>query len=174
MIQELVLRELNTDDEMAFLNGLNEWSEADRSWFTFVWKPGMSHEEHLKALADNKDQSKISNEFVPSTMLYGFSDNVIVGRFNIRHYLNKNLEKRGGHVGYAVNPTYRGRGYATEMFRLGLDYCKKMNLKKILITCSDSNVPSWKIIEKFNGKLENTVLDKVKNEHIRRYWLEFL
>jgi predicted acetyltransferase len=51
----------------------------------------MSHAEHLQILQDQKDKSKLPPNRVPSTMLYGFVNNEVVGRFNIRHELNQNL-----------------------------------------------------------------------------------
>ncbi len=42
---------------------------------------------------------------VRHTLLYGFLNNEIVGRVSIRHELNENLRKRGGHIGYAVAKT---------------------------------------------------------------------
>lgn len=171
MSNDLVLRELNEHDEEAFLAGYEDWKEGDLNWYSFIWRPGMSHAEHLSLLRDQKDQNKIPNNRVPSTMLYGFVGGEIIGRFNIRHELNTYLLERGGHVGYSVGLRHRKKGFATEMFRQGLKFCQKLGLEKILITCADQNTPSWKIIEKFGGSLENRIFDKEHNEFVRRYWL---
>ena len=48
----LFLRELNADDEAAFLRGYEDWKNEDLSWYSFIWKPGMSHAEHLKILEE--------------------------------------------------------------------------------------------------------------------------
>jgi predicted acetyltransferase/ADP-ribose pyrophosphatase YjhB (NUDIX family) len=168
----LILRELNMNDEAAFLRGCEDWKIESLTWYTFVWKPGMSHAEHLQILKDQKIQLNLPSHLVPSTMLYGFVNGEIIGRFNIRHELNAYLAERGGHIGYSVNPSQRKNGYASEMFRKGVEHCKKLGLKKLLITCSDDNLPSWKIIEKFGGCLENRIFDAGKNELVRRYWLD--
>ncbi|MFN3696609.1 MAG: GNAT family N-acetyltransferase [Pseudobdellovibrio sp.] len=168
----MILRELTSRDEQPFLKWVNDWKNESLSWATFAWKPGMSHAEHLQILQDQKDKSKIPAHLVPSTMLYAFVNDDIVGRFNIRHELNDNLLQRGGHIGYAVSPHHRKKGHATEIFRLGMQHCLELGLNRVLITCSDENVPSWKIIEKFHGDLENKVFDQDKAEYIRRYWLD--
>jgi len=168
---KLLLRELGPNDESAFLSWYEMWKNDDPEWATFIWKPGMSHDEHLQKLQDQKDSSKIASHFVPSTMMYAFVDNEIVGRINIRHNLNENLQKRGGHVGYAVGTSHRRKGYAKEMFKQALTYCKTLGLRKILVTCGDSNEGSWKVIEAFGGSLENRVFD-TKEELIRRYWVD--
>ena len=168
----LTLRELEPHDEQAFLAGYNDWKDDDLSWYTFAWKPGMSHQEHLQILKDQKDKTKIPKNRVPGTMLYGFVHGEIIGRFNIRHELNPHLLERGGNVGYAVAARHRKKGYASEMFRLGKAYCKQLSLQKILITCADQNIASWKIIEKFGGQLENKIFDSEEKEWIRRYWMQ--
>ncbi len=45
---QLVLRELTKDDEVAFLKGLEDWKDDDLDWYTFVWNPGMSHQDTLR------------------------------------------------------------------------------------------------------------------------------
>ena len=168
----LFLRELNAEDEAAFLRGYEDWKDQPLSWYSFVWKPGMSHAEHLNILEEQKDKSNLPAPRVPSTMLYGFVDGEIIGRFNIRHEINASLLVRGGNIGYSVSPQKRNQGLASEMLRKGIEYCKQIGLTQILITCDDLNVPSWKIIEKFGSSLENRIYDSEKNEFVRRYWLD--
>ncbi len=168
----LILRELNEQDEPAFLKWYDSWVGDDPHWATFIWQPGMTHHEHLQKLRDSKDQTKIPPQFVPSTMLYAFLDDEIVGRLSIRHRLNKNLEKRGGHIGYSVGKEHRQKGYAKEMFRQALHYCRNLNLTQILVTCDDQNEASWRVIEAFGGSLENQIQDPEENRLIRRYWVD--
>lgn len=165
----LVLRELTQDDEIAFLNGFNDWKDEDISWYSFIWKPGMDFHQHLIQLENQKDKNKIESHRVPSTMLYAFVDGKIVGQLSVRHDLNDNLKLRGGHLGYAVSPKHRKKGYATEIFRQGLRFCSDLGLQKILVTCSDENIGSWKIIEKFSAHLESRFKDETNNEFVRRY-----
>lgn len=169
---KLVLRELAQQDEIAFLRGFEDWKNEEPTWYSFVWKPGMTHAEHLERLKDQKDKNKVPSHFVPSTMLYAFVNQEIVGRISIRHELNPFLLKRGGHVGYAVSPRHRKNGYATEIFKQALLVCESMNLHKILITCAKENVPSWKVIEKFGGILENEFFDDKDNQMVLRYWID--
>lgn len=171
-MKNIVLRELNINDEKAFLKGLQEWENEGLSWYTFIWKPEMSFQEHLKKLEEYKDQKNLPSHFAPNTMYYAFLENQIIGRFNLRHQLNENLLQRGGHIGYAVSPLHRRQGFALEILRQGLDHARHLNHKKVLITCSDDNVPSWKIIEKLQGQLEYKILDPQENELIRRYWID--
>lgn len=167
---KLILRELNESDEQAFLEGAKEWGGESPHWYSFIW-PDVQFSEMLDILKKETLSVGLKPDRVPHTMLYAFLDEKIIGRVSVRHTLNDHLRKRGGHIGYAVAKTYRGKGYATEMVRQVLDYCKKINLTSIMVTCADDNIPSWKIIEKFHGKLEDRVWDEKDKKMIRRYWI---
>jgi predicted acetyltransferase len=173
-MNNLILRTVRPEDEAAFFLGLKEWDGEDLDWYTFAWKPGMSFLEMLQILRDEESGTDLPVGRVPATMLYGFIDGAIIGRVNIRHSLNERLRARGGHIGYSVAPRYRKKGYALEMLRQSLDYCKRLKLSSVMISCADSNVASWKIIEKNGGVLEDNVWDAEDKETIRRYWIRLL
>ena len=54
-----------------------------------------------------------SEERVPARtyFLVRESDSRIVGMINIRTALNERLSKYGGHIGYGIRPTERGKGF---------------------------------------------------------------
>ena len=59
------------------------------------------------------DYTRVPNEEkVPARtyFLVRESDQRIVGMINIRLVLNKKLKKYGGHIGYSIRPTERGKG----------------------------------------------------------------
>ncbi len=96
----------------------------------------------------------IPGDHVPCTFMFAFIGERIVGRTSIRHELNENLRKDGGHIGYAVTPSDRQKGYATEILKQSLAFCiKELNLNEILITCDDDNIASIKTIDKNGGVL---------------------
>lgn len=167
----LVLRELAQSDKQAFLDGLHEWVGESTHWYSFVWKNGLSFEEMLEVLRKEAAGIDLAPGRVPHTMLYGFLDGAIVGRVSVRHMLNDHLRKRGGHLGYAVARRFRGNGHATEMVRQALEFCHAMGMRSIMVTCADVNIPSWKIVEKFGGKLQDRAWDEEDEEMIRRYWI---
>jgi predicted acetyltransferase len=51
-----------------------------------------------------------------------------------------------GHIGYAVVPWKRGRGYATEALRQILPYARAEGLARVQITCDDDNEASMRVI----------------------------
>jgi len=59
-----------------------------------------------------------------------------------------------GHVGYAIVPWKRRRGYATEALRLILPVAYEVGVRRLQITCDEDNFPSRRVIEANGGKLE--------------------
>ena len=167
------LREITKDDEHAFLEGAKAWTGEDPNWYSFFWREGIPYQDYLEVLRKEKSGIDLKPNRVPHSMLYGFVDGKIIGRVSIRHELNDQLRKRGGNIGYSVAPKFRKKGYATQMLGQALDYCRdELKLEKILITCADKNIPSWKLIEKYNGELQDIVWDEKESEDLRRYWVK--
>jgi predicted acetyltransferase len=86
--------------------------------------------------------------------------------------LNKFLFNEGGHIGYSIRPTEREKGYGTLILNLGLEKCRELNLKKILLTCDKTNIASGKVIQNNGGMLENELYSEAFSEMIQRYWIE--
>ncbi|NQZ02290.1 MAG: GNAT family N-acetyltransferase [Bdellovibrionales bacterium] len=163
------LAELKEFTEQDFVYGMLEWIGEDPEWFSFDWKPGMPHSDHLEKLENNRLGQNLPEGIVPSTMLYAQYEGVLVGRVNIRHHLNKNLEERGGHVGYAIAPRFRGKGLGLEMVKQSLQHCKQIGLTSLLITCASANTASIKIIEAIGGELIEECFDDQAAEPIKKF-----
>lgn len=168
----LVLRELTADDAEAFLDGLRAWDGDDPSWHSFVWRDGLDYAEMLAILDRERRGVDLAPGRVQHTMLYAFVDGRIVGRCSVRHALSDTLRRRGGHVGYAVAPPYRGRGHAGEILRQGLAHCASLGIPSIMLTCDDANVASWRTIERAGGRLAEIEWQAETAGHIRRYWID--
>ena len=91
---------------------------------------------------------------------------------HIRIRLTDSLLRYGGHIGYGINPKYWKQGYGKELLRLGLEKYKDLiEEDKILITCDDDNIGSYKIIEANGGILDNKVENEDSGERfLTRRW----
>lgn len=128
-------------------------------------------EEWYSAFSDNLDEETVRETLVPATtyMAISINDGHLIGMIDIRHRLNDYLLNFGGNIGYSIRKSERQQGYATEMLSLALKECKKLNIKKVLITCDKNNLASSKTIKNNNGKLENELTEG--NEITQRYWV---
>ena len=75
----------------------------------------------------------------------------IIGMINIRLALNKKLSKFGGHIGYGIRPTERGRGYNKINLYLGLKVCNEYGIENVFMDADLNNPASWKTMEALGG-----------------------
>ena len=108
--------------------------------------------------------------YVQAATYFLMDEEEIIGMVNIRHDLNEFLLARGGNIGYSIRPTKRRKGYGKLLLYLALKKCQELDIYKVLITCDDENIASFKTIEALGGVLENKIEDE--DELVRRYWIE--
>lgn len=72
-------------------------------------------------------------------------------------------------IGYIINFRHTGKGYATECSYALTKLCfDKINIKKVVIICSDQNLASAKIPEKLGYNLEYNSHNEEKNQNDNR------
>jgi len=172
MSQTLVLRRPREDEEDEFLRA-HRATTPEVPYFLHYYEEGMSLRRYLEVLDEREHGVSLPAAHVPSTFLFAFRDERIVGRVSIRHALNDLLLRVGGHIGYVVIPEFRRQGHATAMLRLALDFAHhKLGHDRVLVTCDDDNVGSIKTIENNGGVLENVVTGPDLDKPKRRYWID--
>lgn len=140
--------------------------------FLHGYEEGMPFAAYVQALADQARGVNMPAGFVPSTFLFAFDGARVVGRVSIRHALTDALLRLGGHIGYAVVPEFRRRGYATEMLRRAVRLAgEELGLDRVLLTCDDDNIGSIRVIERNGGVFENAVMEPGLEQPKRRYWI---
>jgi predicted acetyltransferase len=117
-------------------------------------------------LLDHERGDNLPDGFVAGTSCWVAEDGRLVGFLSIRHELNDALREVGGHIGYAIRPSERGKGYATAATALALEECRRRGIDRVLVTCDDTNLASATVIERNGGVLED--IRGVK----RRYWID--
>ncbi len=131
-------------------------------------------EEYIKVCREYEDIKTVPIHLVPATqfLFVRKSDNRLCGMIQIRHTFNDYLEKFGGHIGYSVRPSERRRGYAKEMLKMVLPFCKGIGLNKVLVTCIDGNIASEKTILANGGEYESTVFEPKEEVYLKRFWIK--
>ena len=167
---DLRLRPLRLEDEAAYRAAQLELL-ADGFLFGFITE-GEAFADHVERL-ERQRRGLDLGELVESDWLIAEVAGEMVGRTSIRHELNEYLAFHGGHIGYAVRPAFRRRGYATEILRLSLVIARSYGIDSVLITCDDDNVGSAAVIESCGGLLERVVpaRDSDTGVPFRRYWI---
>jgi predicted acetyltransferase len=129
--------------------------------------------EWILKIGRNRHKENIPSHLVPSTLYLAKqkSDGNIVGAIILRHCLNDNLLKYGGHIGYSIRPTERKKGYGSEMLKLALAEYKSMEIEKVLVTCKKENLSSSKVILNNGGIFENEILVEERGCTFLRYWI---
>jgi predicted acetyltransferase len=127
---------------------------------------------YVRELLGRVDPANASPGRVAETVLWLIDGDVYAGRVSIRHELNENLRLIGGHIGYEIRPSLRRRGYGTKGLRLALPHARAIGLRRVLITCDETNVASKKIIEANGGVFENSVQTPESFVKKLRYWIE--
>jgi predicted acetyltransferase len=118
---------------------------------------------YTRALAD--PATPRPSGWTTGTYLWMVVGDDVVGRISLRHELTAWLRQVGGHIGYAVRPSARRRGYATEALAQMLRIAAEHGIDPALVTCDDDNVASRKVIEANGG-----VLEDVRNGKMR-FWV---
>lgn len=157
-----------------FIEMMKEWEATGEKIIPYsIREADYNHFENMIKHFENESNGiDISHNFVPATTLWGYDDsrNIIVGAVNIRHYLTESLLINVGHIGDGVRPSERRKGYATEMIKQALDFCKSLGINRVLMVCDKDNIGSAKSIQNNGGILENEVFSK-DGQINQRYWI---
>ena len=129
----------------------------------------------LQEARDLRDPKRVPKGWVPCTQFLALreSDGALVGMIQVRHDIGGNdyLRLYSGHIGYSVRPKERGRGYATEMLRQALEYCRELGIRQVLMTCWPYNEPSRRAILSNGGVFESQRYEPYENDMFHRYWI---
>lgn len=156
--------------EQSFMGAVDEYMAEGRTYEALVLDEQGSFEGMIKYYADIEQGINLPKGYVPATEFWLVDGDKFIGRLSIRHQLNDYLTTFGGHIGYAIRPSERKKGYGSKALELGLVEAKKLGINKILITCNNTNIGSRKIIEKNGGVFEDE-RPKEGEAPILRYWI---
>ena len=121
----------------------------------------------LKKLDGFANGSSVPENMVPSSTFWLIQNNEIVGVTNLRHYLNKEIEFCGGHIGLGIRPSFRGKGIGSFLMAESIKKLNSIGVNIVHIHCYKDNLASSAMIIANGGKLISEFLEQ--NNIIQRY-----
>lgn len=162
------LRRPTIVDREAVLDMMTEFEKSQSAHDGGFWDTeNFVYEEWLETNMQKEMGINLPENHVPSIQFVSFDDvGRALGFLNLRLRLNEGLLNYAGNIGYSIRPSERGKGYAKETLRQGLQVAKEKNIKKALVTCSVNNPASRAVILANGGLIEDA------RNGVERYWIE--
>ena len=153
----IYLKKANLEDakkeyELAQKNPANENDYENKAY-------GVSYDDFVSEVIprwlDRDKGVHLEEGHVPDTYYFLWVDDVPVGIFKLRHYLNDWLRDNAGHVGYGIAKEYRGHGYATEGLKLIMEEARKLPIDtdELYLSVLKDNPASLKVQLKNGAKV---------------------
>ncbi|MGC4017804.1 MAG: GNAT family N-acetyltransferase [Muricomes sp.] len=128
----------------------------------------------FEIIRNTRDGVDLPESYVSATYLWLVDQGEFIGEVSIRHKLTESLLRFGGNIGYGIRYSRWRQGYGTILLQQAIKYSfEVIGLDRVLITCSDSNAGSYRVIEKNGGILQDKIVNKINNMDrlTRRYWI---
>lgn len=167
----LRLRPFRVEDEHPAIAAHHELA-AEGFDLLEAWTPDLSWADYVARLERMRDGIDLPDGWVPFTLLAADVTSQLVGCASLRHRLNDHLAEVGGHIGYAVRPQFRRRGYATQMLKQTLQVASDLGIDRALLTCNNDNLASAMVIERCGGQLARVLPAANSRPAKRHYWID--
>ncbi len=159
-------RKLTTYDGTDIFEMVREIGKGENGFTNSLYSDDFSlFQEKLLRNYEMSEGINLKPQFVPQTIYWLYVDGKPVGYGKLRHYLNQHLLQHGGHIGYAIRPMDRGKGYAKILLRKLVQESMEKQIDQVLLTCYESNKASRKVIESNGGELRD------KKDGVCFYWI---
>ena len=163
----LMLTAADPDDPLEIWCMLQEIPETENGFGNGAHGlPRERWREHMRRVVEISHGVGLKPDHVPQTTYWLWSEDRPVGIAKLRHRLNDHLLRRGGHAGYSIRPTERGKGFGNAIFRLATSRARLYGIKRLLLTCDTGNTLSRKVIERNRGVLQDETAGTC------RYWID--
>jgi predicted acetyltransferase len=158
------------DKRDAFLRMAQDWLDHGNDRYRLALE---DFDAYLARAHRFRDAAQIPVGWVPGSEFW-LDDNAreIVACVRLRFWLTPSLEVEGGHIGYDVRPSSRGRGFGTAALGLALTEAQHRGLERVRLTVDSDNLASIKIIERNGGVLSGEAISAKTGKPIKQYWID--
>lgn len=146
-------------------------AERERVTYDANRIPGLDYIERYDNVIDWLQFCEDMSDKLTWYMTFRESDRKIIGFIVFRHNLEYDDDdiEFASNFGYSVCPSERGKGYAREQLRLGIQKAKEFGLDKVRIVCRDINTGSNKTILANGGMYIDTIHGEKSGLNVNRY-----
>ena len=128
---------------------------------------------YLRRLAEMEAEIDLPEGWVPmSTRWLIDAGEEVVGETRLRHRLTPALEVEGGHIGYFIGRSARGRGYGNAILAMGLGELSMLGIKRVLVTCDEDNLQSRRVIQRNGGVFERFAISPRSGKKVMGFWID--
>lgn len=168
---KLIKPALHLKDE--YISFYQEWRDSGEDMVPWVIKKDPSDFSAMLDFLRNQEKGiGIPEGWVPDSTFWLVNErNRVMGAVNIRHQLSPFLLHAGGHIGYGIRPSERGKGYAIKMLNLALVEARKLGIQEVLVVCDAENVGSERTILR-NGGIRDEDFVEEDGQVIKRFWIK--
>ena len=167
MLRFVLPEEENRSDVLAF------YEEMERNGDACIGMRGFrDYSRWLTGMRNRHTGKNLPEGYVREDFYLCYDAGRLIGVFSLKFELTEYVLNYRGHIGYAVRPSLRRHGLASQMLRQGLELARGFGLESVLCVCDEDNLASEKVILKNGGVLENTRFDLEENVRVRRYWIQ--
>lgn len=143
--ERLIMRDYRPDDwERIHIYG----SDPDFSKYE-IWGPNTIQDTH-NFVADMIQQAQVVPAYKYNFAVCLKESDLLIGGVSMRR---ETEESRVANLGWAINPEFQNKGYATEAAQTLVNFgFKDLDLSVIYATCDTRNIASYRVMEKLGMK----------------------
>ena len=153
---------------------VSDLEEQDPENAEFYAPARESFPSYVQSLSDEELGLNLREGWVPCTHRWiVLPSGEVVGVTRLRHNIDTPfLASNGGHIGYDVAPSYRGRGYGHVALRAALAEAARLGIPRVLLYTAADNAASRAVIERQGGELEAVAFSEFWKEQLCTYWVK--
>jgi predicted acetyltransferase len=171
-----VIAKPSTTHESAFVAMVTDFETYDAENAGFYAAAKQDFARYVQNLLNEERGINLKEGWVPCTHRWLLErSGAVVGVTRLRHRIdNAFLENEGGHIGYRVAPSWRGKGYGHLALQVALREAQRLRIDRVLLFTDECNAASRRVIERHGGELEAVAFSKHWNQRVCRYWIGVL